>query len=44
MGKLVCIKAIRTQDPICLKEIKGVYSSFISSKACSACFTPDLSS
>jgi hypothetical protein len=43
-GEPVCIKAIRTQDPIRLKEIERVCGSFISSEAYSTCFTPDISS
>ena len=37
-GEPVCIKAIRTQDPIRLKEIKRVYGSFLISKMHSSGF------
>ena len=43
-GELVCIKAIRKQDPIRLREIKSVCGPLISSETYSAFFTPDLPS
>lgn len=43
-GELVCVKAIRTQYPICLMEIEKVHDPFILSEAYSVHFAPDIPS
>jgi hypothetical protein len=40
-GNLVCIKAIRIQDPICLNEIKVVCGALLLSEVYSAHFVLD---
>jgi hypothetical protein len=41
-GELVCIKAIRGQDMIRLKEVRRVCGSFLFSEVYSAYFIPGL--
>jgi uncharacterized protein Usg len=43
-GELVSIKAIRTQDPIRLREVEKVCGLFLLSEANSLCWIPDLPS
>ena len=41
-GEVVCVKAIRTQDPIRLREIESVCDLFVSSEPYSATFVLDI--
>jgi hypothetical protein len=42
-GEVVCVKAIRTQDPIRLREIESVCNVLASSEPCSTASVLDLS-